>query len=296
MQIAKLVILASLATAARADSIHIESWDGAGINPLTVADGLLTYLGGFSAVRFMGDLGTGHTAFCFDPCQAGITTGPLIGKIGDSWIFADGGNVHIGGITSVPFPPGTSPIPDVTTDPTACVDAGLLGLNLFGGPPCLADGTVTGRFIGNVTVTVLGLVEIAPDFFNGTVRITGPIAFDITPTLALGLGIVPGDYSGTYSASGFFDTDKPLADNLAGFNGEIPRAEQTFYGRSVPEPSALVLLLSTVLCLGWIARRWGLPQRAVPAAYTDPFIESSHRFRLFQSSSDSVIPAIPMQL
>lgn len=229
----KLATMLLLCAALRADLININSSDG----PYSFLDfygSRLSYASSSDTVRYNNDAG-----FCFDPCQMGASTGPLIQADGDTWTFGAGGSVSIYGLTDVLLPQGFTP--DPADQFAACFAAGLLA-NYRGGPPCAADGNISGQFTGNTTVI----------FSPGKVYIDGPAAFTISDTLAIALGITAGAYAGDYEA--YITWDSP-ADPLSGFSVETRWAEQYLGGYSAPEPASIMLLGLAFLGAAIIKRR-----------------------------------------
>jgi len=246
MRLLQLFILALLTSAAWADSISFTSFD-AQLSSLSFADDRLTYIGDFSPGRYFTPT-TDSFGFCSERCETIMTTGPLIGKTGDSWIF-EAGTISVFGGASVNPSPG---IPTGTQDYTACASAGL-GLNLIGGPPCLADGSFFGRFTGNITAHITGDTELYNGVANITAGITGQLLFSISKTLASAFGIAQGPYAGTYTAEGLLTSEQPLGQDLTGLNA-IVNGEQDINGQAVPEPSAF-LLMATALVAALLMRR-----------------------------------------
>ena len=221
----RLLIAGILAlSGANADTISIETVS-LDVPVFSVKNSALSYKDSFLSATYQSAEGDGK---CYDPCTSSIYVTDLISRKAKTWTF-NGGSFHLAGNS------GTDPIGGYDVF-TYC---GGLPVNPFQ-ETCLVDGTIDGDFIGPLVVTTSA----------SGLSIQGVIEFSVSDSLATGLRIDAGEYSGSYLlAFGHqFITGDPVAPLR--FSSAIASSVV-----ATPEPASIILLGFVFLALAFLKRR-----------------------------------------
>jgi hypothetical protein len=164
-------------------------------------------------------------------------TGTLIGSTPDSWIFASGGSISVGGVG----------LPGVFLPLVGQAECTTVGGSFFGGQGCLVGSFTGGTFTGPVTMTQTG----------DDLDVRGSVAVTIDPSLADVYGSPHGLYTGTLTLS-FADPSLPNVMPPGGFDFDGMGAglyNSRLLVAAVPEPTSLLLLASFLAGLAGISRK-----------------------------------------
>jgi hypothetical protein len=147
----KLATLLLLCAGLRADQVNIFSRD-ATQSYLRFDGSELSYFAYFDAVTY------NNAVLCYDPCQMGITTGPLIEADADLWTFAGGGAIRVLGKTG-DAPGYQQTVGQFTGNVTVSIESGearIDGPAVFSIPDSLALilGVPFGDFAGDYSAYI----------------------------------------------------------------------------------------------------------------------------------------------